>query len=386
MNKFHHVFTLFIAWTFLVLQAAYASPVRISLPDDSDRTIRIIDAESSTDDAVTIRIESDNFDTLRMGENLTVPKGTVRKGDVVIFGGNGEVHGTVRGDVVVFGGGVNISGTVTGDVVVFGGTVSLAGTARIEGSLVAMGGTIEQEEGSAVMGDIVDMSGIPLIANLSRWFTGKLDIPRMDDTPVPRAPGRFLGVIGKLHLIILCFWFLITCALVFLGARYMEQAGETMRREPFRSLVAGFLFHAGFLVLFLGLIVTVIGIPVAVILVFFWLIVCIFSVPAGSYLLGKRTWELFNRPNASIFGSALTGLIILGLARFLPFFLGFLIWHLWFMAAVGATILSKFGSMRPWFRSRAAGYDHPPEIAAPKPPGESTGESPPRQPDNPDQP
>jgi hypothetical protein len=382
MNRFRTISILTILISLCVVQVAYGNPVRIGLHTEDDVTgIKIIQSDESTDSAVTVRVNPSDFDTLRMGENLTVPEGTVRKGDVAIFGGNGDVRGKVVGDIVIFGGSIVISGTVTGDAVVFGGTVDLKSTAKIQGSMVSLGGSVNREEGAFIGDDAIDISGIPFMSSLSRWISRKVDASSVDHFQMEDESKSRFGALSSFHLIAIFIWFLVICISVVLFSRNIERAGDVMRSESLKSLVAGFLFHTASLILLLGLTITVIGLPLALLLLIFWAVVCMFSVPVGCYVLGKRIWELFSHGTTSIFVSAVTGLVILGLVRYIPFFLGFLIWHLWFMAGVGAAVMSKFGSMKPWFKRSAPSYAYPHTATHPHPPSAPPSPSPDRYPD-----
>ena len=99
---------------------------------------------------------------------------TVIEDDLLIYGDNVDIRGTVLGGVMAFGGSVRISGNVTGDVMASGGKVTIsgivgddvrigAGDVVIEGNVgddVFVGaGTVEVSEGAYIGGDMVFGSG-----------------------------------------------------------------------------------------------------------------------------------------------------------------------------------------------------------------------------------
>ncbi len=94
--------------------------------------------------------------------------------DVYVSGGEVEINGTVRGDVVVVGGNLRIKGDVTKDLFVGGGAVIIDGnvghTARVAGGsvnfsgnvkrdLLVAGGTIILSKNSVVGGDLLAGGG-----------------------------------------------------------------------------------------------------------------------------------------------------------------------------------------------------------------------------------
>lgn len=97
-------------------------------------------------------IEGDFFAT---GETIEI-LGTV-KGDVYVAGGNLMINGTVAGDVLAAGGNVKIDGMVEGDVRTVGGHVNIQG--EIGKNLTVFGGTINITKDSKVEGSVVGVGG-----------------------------------------------------------------------------------------------------------------------------------------------------------------------------------------------------------------------------------
>lgn len=85
-------------------------------------------------------------------------------GDVFCAGSSLEVNGTVNGDVICAGQNVNINGVVNGDVRVAGQSVNLTG--EINGSLTALGATVSTSDSFKLTGDAtilaatVDANGV----------------------------------------------------------------------------------------------------------------------------------------------------------------------------------------------------------------------------------
>jgi hypothetical protein len=90
------------------------------------------------------------------GQSFTLKSGQTMNGDLMVFGGSATIEegATVDGNVVVFGGSLTILGNVTQDAVIFGGTATLGATAHIKGSLSALGSTVDRGDGSLVDGQV----------------------------------------------------------------------------------------------------------------------------------------------------------------------------------------------------------------------------------------
>ena len=90
------------------------------------------------------------------GQSFTLKNGQTMNGDLMVFGGSATIEegATVNGNVVVFGGSLTLRGNVTHDAVIFGGTATLGATAHIDGSLSTLGSTLDRADGSLVDGQV----------------------------------------------------------------------------------------------------------------------------------------------------------------------------------------------------------------------------------------
>ena len=71
--------------------------------------------------------------------------------------------------------------------------------------------------------------------------------------------------------------------------------------------------------------------------------------------MGRLVLNRLGFRNTSIIGHLAVGYVILGALRFVPFGGGFILWHIWALAGIGAAITSKFGTLQPWFSGRRHG-------------------------------
>ena len=103
-------------------------------------------------------------DAVEFGKNIYVGPGE-RVKSAVAFGGDITVAGTVQQSAVAFGGDVTVSGRVEQSVVAFGGDVNLTPTAVVgtgmnagDSTVVTFGGDITQEKGAQVTGHTKQVS------------------------------------------------------------------------------------------------------------------------------------------------------------------------------------------------------------------------------------
>ncbi|MBN1551813.1 hypothetical protein JW979_10105 [bacterium] len=307
-------------------------------------------------------------DTLvKNGEFFHIPLDSAHSGDVAVRGGRVNVEGILNGDLAVLGGVVEISGSVNGNVVLIAGQLVLMKNAEINGEVAALGGELKKQKGSIIRGSEVDLTGFPLVSTLMRWVLDQSDVD------IPEVHVETPNLL-YFHYYAIAWWFLITIIIMVCFGRNADQANQQMRAESGKCLLTGFLFHTGTLLALLillslllafGLLIAaslgIIGIPLffaatllLLAVIIFWIGVGLFAVPVGCLFIGNRIMTFLGRPHTPLLVSSFIGLLILGACRFIPFGFGFLIWHIWAMVAIGATVLSKFGTHKPWF-SRKTG-------------------------------
>lgn len=264
---------------------------------------------------------------------VTIEKDEIRKGNLVVFGSKAVIDGTLKGDLVVIGGLVIVSGEVKGDVVIVGGKAVLLPNSQIKGEIVAVGSQIVRDPEAEVIGDsvTVDESGVKIGAESF--------LPKM-----------WLIKTGY-RLSILLTWFFVSFLTMLLFSKSIENTVETAAKSPAQSALAGFLFHVGALLGCLLLSVTIIGIPLVIIGVFLWIITGVFGTTAGFVLMGKLIMKYFRNDYSKLFVLFIIGFLVLAVIRQAPWLIGWSIWQIWGMIGIGATILSRFGTNRPWFGS-----------------------------------
>jgi len=270
------------------------------------------------------------------GGNITVPAGQTQQ-DVVVFGGSVLVDGTVSNDVVAIGGSVVINGTVGHDVAVVGGTLTLGPHSSVGHDVNIVGGTLNRAEGAQVGGNVVygrrDGVGRVFVPGVTRVGVRGGDF----------AFFRFLNVVGGIVTAIGII--LLGLLLLLFFPRQLEVTSSVVERrwlETFALGVGGLL--AGiFLAVLFG--ITIIFLPVSFLIAVAMAAGWVFGWAALFLLTGQRLLRATNRAQ-DLVPALLLGGILWGILANIPI-LKFLVILLGGSLALGAAILSRFGTQGP---------------------------------------
>ncbi len=280
-------------------------------------------------------------DTRRYSE-----KGT----DVVRFGEDVEIGADelVRGDVVAFGGDATVAGKVVGNVVVLMGSARIRSGAEINGDIVVIGGTLDEEPEAIIHGERVELKRMNFSAACFPLSFGKCF--------------RFF------EFFLIPVKFFISLILSFLIILFLRD--RVVRSHE--HVVSGVLkcFGTGFLVAFIGifvvvfltiiLLITLIGIPLAFVLVVSCVAIFFVADTVFVYTLGSKVTEKLNIQTTNPFAIVFVGMAALYLPALIGFGLslvpfggflgglfkvfGWLLGVFAVLAGLGALFLSRFGA------------------------------------------
>jgi hypothetical protein len=300
-------------------------------------------------------------------------------GEIVRMGQDVVIEpGDIVSEVVVIGGDLEVQGEVDGDAVAVGGDVQIGPGARVSGDAVSVGGDLQVSPGAIVDGDQVEVgTGVGFLRGIGmNGFH--------HDEP------HHGGHVGRSLLMLLVFLFVGWLAAVLAGER-LGVLATTLAQDWLRALLTGVLV----LVLWLPAVflsaITVIGIPVAIVLILAVPLLIFVGYLIGALALGRRISVGLGRPAGTPLRSLLYGILVIGLLAFIgrvlglvgflgPFGIAFRIvsYALFSFAAtsgLGVIALAIFAAR---FRSRTPGVAMPPP-PPPAPPAspESGPEAPP---------
>lgn len=287
-------------------------------------------------------------------------------GDVFCAGMNVTVSGTVRGDLLCAAQTIVISGTVTGDVRSAAQTVTVNGTVihnlsaaaqsfnqstkgSVKGDLsvgandIAVNGAVGRD---AVLGAQTITLGGPIGRNVKATvndmrlnrgakINGNLDYTSQNDVKIAsgatvagkttkstpkedtaaKKPAAVAGFSFGFALYVLAAGLLTALVLILLLPQAIHAVTDQAVRSPWKSLLVGFLAAIAMPVLIIVLMVTVVGIPLALLLLVAWLLVQGLAWIMSAYYLGRLL--LKNQRNAVLV--MLLGALLLIVLCLIPF-------------------------------------------------------------------
>jgi hypothetical protein len=260
-----------------------------------------------------------------IARNARVAGGSVSVGPQARIGGNAslaggriEVLGAIGGYLQAAGGQVLIDGPVAGDVDAAAGALELGPRARIGGKLRYRGGEpLKQDAAAQVLGGIE-----------------RLEMPLRHRER--RAGGRAAFGVWTLGLMVLAA--VLVAALPGASGRVLEAA----RTRPGWSLLAGFIALVTIPAAAVVLLATVIGIPLALLVLIDYFALLLVGYVAGGAALGDAALRRWLGARAAQKGwralFAALGVLVIALLALLPW-LGWLVAFLALLAGMGAMVL-----------------------------------------------
>jgi len=276
----------------------------------------------------------------RFKKVYTVNHDIVKTGrDIVV-----EEDEEVDGDVVAVGGDVTVKGSVTGSVVAVGGDILVASTGVIEGDAVSLGGKIKKETGAIIRG--------------KRFRTF---LPKIFFTP-PTFFGAFQGLALFARIIKIMLFLFLGIVVISIVPKNVTKVKDQIRQDFLKSALVGFAGEILILPIFVLLIVTIIGIPVALLVEPLLILAALILGYTGiSYFIGEKLRESTSLKPESPMMTLVIGILVvesvLLLARVVGIFghfltplswiltfIGWMIWYVVITVGFGASILTRLGT------------------------------------------
>jgi hypothetical protein len=321
----------------VALALAFAIPALAGDRDDDDTVKQIEIGEDGvviTDDEgdtmhldwdEAIGIETVGEDVVRIGNDVHVPEGQV-----------------VEGDAVAIMGDVRVDGYVEGDAVAVGGDLIVGPRGRIDGDGVSVGGAVEKE-GGVIRGETVS------VGFGSGWCSG----PGFMMSSFFSAGRRFLLLIMWVIVVVV-----LGALLIAVLRRPVDIVSDRVRKEAFFNGLIGLLVWALLIPVMVLLVVTIIGIPIAILLPFVFAIMMLLGFIGVAAATGQK---FVPGANGGAYKAMAVGVIILyglvllgallrmgpGPVHFAGSVIAFIGWAVLFVAVtvgLGAVITSRFGT------------------------------------------
>jgi hypothetical protein len=261
--------------------------------------------------------------------DVHVGKDEVRHDDVVCIGGHATIEGKVEGDVVVIGGKLDYSGEAQDVVAVFTRGNIQAGSV-VHGDMVQVLGMIAKDPGTRIEGQNVDI-GSRLPPRMQRFLSRGL-----------------LGLLVLLRVIGLIVSAIVVMLIALLIPERIERmSGELDERWP-ASIGFGLLGFVVVVILAIGLAITIIGIPFAILLGLLAKLLGLAGITAILLTLGKRIGAEVGMigEDSSILAPVMLGFALTAVIRFIPVF-GELIWTVLGIIGLGLVVVTRLGRASP---------------------------------------
>ncbi|MGH8242695.1 MAG: bactofilin family protein [Steroidobacteraceae bacterium] len=260
------------------------------------------------------------------GGALSIARDASVAGDATLAGGTIEVDGPVGGDLHAFGERIVVNGVVDGDVRMAGEDLRIGPDARIAGRVL-----YRSDEA------LVVASGAQLAGGVERSTSDR----------AWRRAARGASIISGIT---------ISLGMVLLGAilvlgmpRFSREAAASIRSKPWHALGLGIVMLVGVPMALVALVVTIIGIPLAVLLAFAYGALLMLGWLIAAIFLGDLALE---RIDAAKLGSVwwralfmLLAIVVIAIVKQVPVAGPIVCWLL-FLAGVGAFTLRAWRGFR----------------------------------------
>ena len=294
-----------------------------------------------------------------INDDLFVTGGTISinariDGDVIAAGGTIEVNAPITGDLLAFGGQVQVNNDVGGKVIAAGGMISIKGNVE---KVVAAGGTIEIASSAVVeryvfaAGGSVSNAGeigedlIVSTQTFSNTGTVKGTV-QVEEIPTPEEEKEAKAAISVLGILWKTGFFLLGLVFIKWFGALFSTIQKEVKESWLKKLVLGFIAILVTCVLLIILLITVVGMPFAVLLALFFAIAMMMAGIIVAYDFGEWLLKLVKVEPHWIITFAL-GFILVNLLFLIPvagFFIQIVVVSLGFGAII-YTVKNNWGTI-----------------------------------------
>ncbi|MBD3218839.1 MAG: hypothetical protein GF310_11210 [candidate division Zixibacteria bacterium] len=266
-----------------------------------------------------------------------------------------DVIDSVRGEVVILGGDLEIRGYVKGDIMVAFGDIHIRSGSNIEGDIACLG-TVTLDSATQVWGNIASLEFHRPFDETMYDFKGRYERINLDLGEVEFVgPPAMLGMVIFLIVILL-----IVASITAIMPRPVARIRTQIQEGFIKCFLVGLLLTIALFPIWILILISIIGIPVAL-LVYPFVVIAAFAVGAigftqfAGFQLGVHTTLRY----PGFVRTTLAGAILLGSPLILSAFFAFInIWPLawilqilfWseqfimFTAGLGGVFFSRFGT------------------------------------------
>lgn len=342
MKLFAKLFSIALL-TLLLVSPVYATtnrtPKNIVLPKNE-----IINTDYfAAGDTVTISgtVEGDAY----IAGGTVMVDGTI-KGDLFVAGGTVLIYGPILHDVRAMGGTITIQAPISGNVTVAGGTVSFEKEATVKGSVLAGAGTLNlsstvEKSILAGVGTLTLLPDAKIKGNLTYWSeqefvtSGNATVSGaiVRQEPPQQYKDRdqyknmarigmkkFAGAMAGFSIVSHMLWGLLLFGIGMLLFRatpvFTQKTIQGVTQSPWNKFLMGLMIVIVVPILGVLLLITVIGIPVAISVFFGLGIVAVVTHIYSSLFVGTKIIKYFHSTNRTL--AYFIGLVSMFMLTFVP--------------------------------------------------------------------
>jgi hypothetical protein len=245
------------------------------------------------------------------------------KGNIVNFGDTEVTLGATVKNVLVIGGNAIIDGTINDEVVVINGNLTLNSTASVRDHAIVLGGNLIADDGAYIGKGVFRIGG-------DFAFAGTL--------VAAGAVIMGLWIINVLLTVVLAIW---PGIMAWVWRSGVEDVSALVSESPVRAIAAGGLGLLALFILTVLLSISMIGIPVAVLVVMIALGMIAAGMGGVCHAMGRQLQLISRQEPGSVFHRTVTGAGISALLFNVPM-LGFLALLVIIAAAFGGVVMKIF--------------------------------------------
>jgi hypothetical protein len=249
---------------------------------------------------------------------------------------------------VTAGGNVSLNSPVGKGVNAAGGQISFGNI--VGGTVNAYTKNLTLSPATRIAGDLNYWSENKLVINPEASISGQtnyhyVQTPKYEEKEAARIDNeKIMGVatMGSLifYIYSLAVSMIIGLMIIKLLPVFTEGTIRTLETRPWTSLGIGFLTVLLFPMIFVILLMTIVGIPLALILMLALALIWFIAETFVALYIGTKLLNYLRREKSSKSWSLFTGLLVLGILSLIPF-INFFVGMLTYLFGIGALLIQK---------------------------------------------
>lgn len=322
---------LLVGLLMLMLLPAASMGVVILADNQTTLTTPVNDDVFATGDTIVIDAPVDSL--VVAGGSILVNAPV--KGDLIAAGGKVTVDSDVGGKVIAAGGAVEMNGSVGTNLILAGGEVNVRNGTTVGRDALLSGGTVTN---AGTINGALRISGSN-VQNTGTAATTEIENP--EDRKEETGAGGWSWVSAVLGLLMALGFLIIGLLLITLFPGAATALEGTIRSSPLITLIIGVGGLIGGGIIFLLLLISIIGIPLALLVGLLLAAATTLSGLVTSLALGTWLGGMLKMTSAPwiLF---IIGFVLLNLLQMIPI-LGGLIWLIALLLGIGAIFSATWG-------------------------------------------